>query len=73
MGMMVLDRDLLQAFSAQCILGGEVSGMVIKGNCLRLYLEDTLQVMDGPLEIGQGFVILEISEVLTEKGILAFV
>ena len=69
MGVMVLDADGRQAGALQRVLGGQVLRMEIVRHGARLHAKELLQVAEGLLEEFEGFVVLQVADVLAQDGV----
>src|ERR1035437_7058298 len=71
-GVVVLHANQPRPILLQRPLGGEVVGMKIVGDDLRLDFENPLQVLDRFVEKTITFHVLQISDVLAQESVLSF-
>src|SRR5450759_3707327 len=71
-GVVVLHANQLRPTLLQRPLGGEVVGMKIVGDDLRLDFEDQLQMLDRFVEKTITFDVFQISDVLAQEGLISF-
>ena len=70
MGVMMLNANSWNIRNGEGILSGEVIGMKIIGNRLRSNVKESLEVLDSFFERREGLQILEVSDMVAQKGVL---